>query len=176
MARSAKSRKRDSRREEAKTANRLDGRLTFNSGTGSEKGDGRVFGKFRIENKITDTESYRLEGEEFSYIWRQAKMAGEEPIFAVRVPVPGVSTLKTRLVAITQWFAEDLGIDCKDAPILSRGGNDGAKGYALSTKRWMKHGEKQGFMRLVLREHSGVRKNIVVMRWERFCELTGYTE
>ncbi len=176
MARSTKSRKRDSRREEAKTAKKLGGRLTFNSGTDYEKGDGRVFGQFRIENKITDNESYRLEGEEFSFLWRQAMMAGEEPLFVIRVPVPGVSTLKTRLVAITQWYAESLGIDCTDVPVLNRGGEAGAKGYALSTKRWMKHGEAQGFLRLVLREHSGVRKNIVVMRWERFCELTGYNE
>lgn len=176
MARSTKSRKRDSRREEAKTAGRLDGRLTFNSGTGSEKGDGRVFGKYRIENKITDSESYRLEGEEFDYLWRQAVGAGEKPIFAVRLPVPGVPSLLTRLVAITLNFAEEIGIGARGAPALNRGGYDGAKGYALSTSRWMKHGEKQGFLLLVLRNHAGKRREIVVMRWERFCELTGHTE
>lgn len=174
MARSTKQRKRDSRREEAKTAERLGGRLTFNSGTGVEKADGRVRGVYRIENKITDSPSYRITGAEWSMLWRIAVMAGEEPIFHVRLPVLRTAYY-TRLVILAKHFAAML-LDEAVSPPLNRGGEAGAKGYALSTQRWMKLGEDTGHIHLVLIDHKRVRKPVVVMRWERFCQLTGHTE
>jgi len=91
--------------DEKKTASALGGRRTFLSGAGTEKGDGRVNGLYRIENKWTQGASYRMEGKAFHNLSRVALGANEEPVFVV-----AFDETKLRLVVIREAFARSFGI------------------------------------------------------------------
>lgn len=78
-------RKRASSKSERAVAARLGGRVTPGSGTGLEKADGRVRGEFRIENKTTAKDSYRLTHGDWLKLWTAASAAGELPVFHVKM-------------------------------------------------------------------------------------------
>ncbi len=78
-------RKRASSKSERAVAARLGGRVTPGSGTGLEKADGRVRGEFRIENKITAKDSYRLTHGDWLKLWTAASAAGELPVFHIKM-------------------------------------------------------------------------------------------
>jgi hypothetical protein len=191
MRKSAKKQKREATNEERLLARRLGGRRTFNSGAGDEKGDGRVMGRFRIESKYTNSPSYRLTGKEFYKLWYEATMAGEEPVFVVRLPIPG--TLSTyRLVAIQKSYAKEIfpardGVGPLVQYVMSK---RGAKSFSLSVAAWhtaesISCARAVMHMRLALtsprppihgRRIADALCDIIVLDWEKFCELTGCTE
>jgi hypothetical protein len=59
----------------------LGGRLVPASGSGLEKGDGRVDGRFRIETKRPPTRQYRLTYKDWEKIRDAAVMSLEIPVF-----------------------------------------------------------------------------------------------
>lgn len=82
---SVKQLKRRSSKSEKAVAERLGGRRTFNSGTGLDKADGRVMGKYRIENKITTKKSYALTFLDWKMLQSAAWESSEMPIFHITV-------------------------------------------------------------------------------------------
>lgn len=69
---------------ESETAEALGGRRTPASGAGDTKGDGRVQGRFRIENKTTAAKGYRLTKDTLQKIDDAARPYGERPILIVQ--------------------------------------------------------------------------------------------
>ena len=77
--------KRKTQRNEARVAKDHGGMRTPRSGAGHIKGDGRVKGKYRIENKETDNLSYRFHIDEWASLTSEALKAGEVPIFHITI-------------------------------------------------------------------------------------------
>lgn len=108
---SAKQRKKTATKEELKVARALGGRRTFNSGAGEfEKGDGLVDGLFAIENKTTDSDSYRLSGKDYQKIYEHARGKGLEPLFIVNMALIANTSLTGRVVVIRAGYARVLGV------------------------------------------------------------------
>lgn len=97
--------------DEKKTASALGGRRIFLSGAGDEKGDGRVRGVYRIENKWTQAPTYRMSGKAFHGLTRTALSANEEPVFVVTL-----DDIEMKLVIIRLEFARSFGIEPKIEP------------------------------------------------------------
>ena len=76
-------RKRSSQRTEAGVARDHGGQRTPRSGAGFIKGDGRVPGRFRIENKETSKQSYRFTLKEWLELVTEARKCGEIPVFHI---------------------------------------------------------------------------------------------
>lgn len=81
----AKRRRKTATKSEREVAARLGGRRVPLSGAGVEKGDGRVPGMYRIENKTTERSHYSLTAMNWHKIHKAARFAGEEPLFHVRM-------------------------------------------------------------------------------------------
>lgn len=128
-------RKRASSKSEKAVAERLGGRRTPGSGTGLEKADGRVRGEFRIENKITSKDFYRLTFEDWVKLWSAASSAGELPVFHVKARSRVVGT--TEIVVIPQ----------EAAPYSSMRHyhHRATKGFALHTWRFERPGVQDDF-------------------------------
>lgn len=94
--------------DEIKTAEALGGRRVTLSGAGQEKGDGRVRGLYRIENKWTEAAHYSLHVRDFGKLCRTALAANEEPLFVVKVSASDLLPLK--FVVIRDAFARGLGL------------------------------------------------------------------
>lgn len=80
---SAKRTQRASLRATKNLVEELGGRLVPGSGSGLEKGDGRVDGRFRIETKRPPTRKYRLTYKEWMKVRDAALRANEVPIFHI---------------------------------------------------------------------------------------------
>jgi len=61
------------------------GNRTPRSGAGHTKGDGRVHGKYRIENKETDGLTYRFHIDEWLFLVGEAMKVGEMPIYHIKL-------------------------------------------------------------------------------------------
>ena len=70
-------------KQEAETAKRLGGRVVRGSGCGSEKGDARVEGVIRVENKTTRAKSFSVTREMIAKIESAALSAGEVPAMEI---------------------------------------------------------------------------------------------
>lgn len=70
-------------RQEKDLAKRLGGRVTRGSGSGNDKGDVAVKGKYRIECKCTKNKSYSLKREVIEKIEEEALNCGETPIMNI---------------------------------------------------------------------------------------------
>ncbi len=93
-----KKRKRASAKSERDVATRLGGHRVTASGAGLEKGDGRVRGKFRIENKITSKPFFALKFQDWAMIHRYALGAGEEPLFHIKMGSSIVGALEVLII------------------------------------------------------------------------------
>lgn len=111
---SAKSDRRKISRHERRLSESLGGRKTFASGSGPDKGDGRVRQKYvvadgqltttvrfplRIESKVTSKDQYRLTGVDWEKIRRAATRAGEHPLFHIQLSVPGVGAIQVAVIS-----------------------------------------------------------------------------
>lgn len=92
-------------KQERETAEALGGRRQTGSGARrGHKGDGRVFGRFRIEDKFTQAKEFRLK---LTELWKaRSECAGREvPVFNVQFREP--NTLKVldswALVPWSEW-------------------------------------------------------------------------
>lgn len=103
---SAKQLKRRSTRSEKAVAERLGGRRTFNSGAGLDKADGRVMGKYRIENKITTRSSYTLTHTDWMMLQTAAWESCEMPIFHIQMKSALIGT--TEVVVLRAGDYEEL--------------------------------------------------------------------
>lgn len=97
-----KKRKRASAKSEKAVAERLGGRRIAGSGCGLEKADGRVRGKYRIENKITAKSSYRLTFDDWIKLWTAASNSGEMPVFHVKMASEIVGTTEVVVIPAEQ--------------------------------------------------------------------------
>lgn len=70
-------------KQEAETAKRFGGKLTPGSGNKAEKGDVRIKGVARIENKTTKNKSFSITREMVQKIENAAMPCGEVPIIVV---------------------------------------------------------------------------------------------
>lgn len=92
-AETAKDRRRRATRAEQKICDALGARFTYNSGAGSEKGDGRLYGAYRIEAKSTRTSKYRLTAADWAKLSTNCVHAGETPIFSIDFEQRGLHIL-----------------------------------------------------------------------------------
>jgi len=102
----AKKKMRQSRRQERAVARQLGGGRVPGSGSGDEKGDGRVLRTYRIENKGTANDQYRLTSNEWDKLWIAAVAANEKPIFHIRLLRD--TTAGREYVVLETSFAEAL--------------------------------------------------------------------
>lgn len=72
-----------STRTEGRVAKEHGGRRTPLSGADFEKADGRVMGKYRIENKETKGLTYRLHIDDLNKLSAAAMLVGEIPLFHI---------------------------------------------------------------------------------------------
>lgn len=108
---------------ERRVAVELGGRKTFASGSGDEKGDGRVPQRFtqtaagprtvvrtpmRIENKLTSKPHYTLSHHDWFKLYDAAVRSGESPVFHIRMTLPGVGQVE--VVVLSGSWACELGI------------------------------------------------------------------
>jgi hypothetical protein len=128
-------RKRASSKSEKAVAERLGGRRTPGSGTGLEKADGRVRGKFRIENKITAKSFYRLTFEDWLKLWTAASSAGELPVFHVKMASRILGT--TEIVVIPMESAPYSAVHYRH--------HKATKGFALHAWRFEREGVQEDF-------------------------------
>lgn len=82
---SAKRTVRASLRATKKFVEKLGGRSTPASGSGLEKGDGRVPGRFRIETKCPPTGSYRITFDDWEKIRDAAVRSNEIPVLHLKL-------------------------------------------------------------------------------------------
>lgn len=105
----------------------LGGRKTRASGSGLEKGDGRVPGRFRTETKRPPTGRYRITMPEWNKVYLAAISGGE--VALMHLVLDDVELIVLRLQDFTglggkhSWDEHDLGMQ---------------KGHTLSKKLWMK--------------------------------------
>lgn len=85
MKKTAKQTVRASDRAAKDFVSELGGRATRASGSGLEKGDGRVRGKFRIETKCPPTGRYRITFREWDKIWKAAMSGGETALMHLKL-------------------------------------------------------------------------------------------
>lgn len=85
MKKSAKRTVRASDRAAIGFVSELGGQKTRASGSGLEKGDGRVRGKFRTETKCPPTGKYRLVFREWEKIWLAAISGGEVALMHLKL-------------------------------------------------------------------------------------------
>lgn len=83
-----RSRKRSSTRTEARVAKDHGGMRVPRSGAGFIKGDGRVPGRYRIENKETGKQSFRFTLKDWLKLLYAAQESGEIPVFHIVLTDP----------------------------------------------------------------------------------------
>lgn len=80
-----KRRRRQISNEERRTSELLGGRKTALSGSGDEKGDGRALGRWRSENKETESRSITIKDEVWEKIHAAALRDGERPVLFLKM-------------------------------------------------------------------------------------------
>ena len=175
MKRRQKRTKRLASAAERDFAAEIGGRRTFNSGAGLEKGDARVSKAyknvggmivetkpgFRIENKTTISNAYRLSATDWATLRGNAMRAGEEPVFHIRLNL--ACSDEFDLVVVTRAFYESLygeGAARTDFAV------DGARGFRISEARWARAVEELGehpHLRGCIQERCGRAFDLVVM-------------
>ncbi len=127
MKKSAKRTVRASDRAAKDFVSELGGRKTRASGSGLEKGDGRVWGKFRTETKCPPTGRFRLTVSEWEKIWLAAISGGEVALMHLKLH-------DVELVVLRQQDFTGFG-GVIDPQAFELGT---AVGHAFSKKIWMK--------------------------------------
>lgn len=180
MRRTQKKVKRTATEAERKFISELGGSRTFNSGTGLEKGDGRVMNTyqvvdgalaeastgFRVENKTTVHEYYRLTAQSWADLRRAAISAGEEPVFHIQLRVGSAD--RTDLVVITaNFFGVLFGLEPREDYATTN-----AKGYQISRRRWREASSlvPRPHLRIALEAPQGKPFDLVVLSKATFME------
>jgi hypothetical protein len=94
-----------SRVQERETAKRVGGTLTKGSGSGNERGDVRLRGFVRIENKTTKYRSFSVTDELIDKLERAVFGAGEIPVLQIEL------ALGARKVLVMPDWALDIIVD-----------------------------------------------------------------
>lgn len=136
-------------RTERRVAVELGGRKTFASGSGDEKGDGRVPQQFtktaggivplrkyplRIENKTTANHSYTLHADTWFTLKRAAVRAGEFPLMHLTLCDTGI---RLQLAVLARDLAEELRLINPYLGTRLWRRFLAAKSYTISSTTWM---------------------------------------
>jgi len=100
-----KQRRRRVAKNERRTNQMMGGRNTFNSGAGDEKGDGRVVGEWRMENKDTDSLGYRITVDTWDKLATPAVQAGERPVLHLKLTRRNGRPLRLVILSENDFFA-----------------------------------------------------------------------
>lgn len=153
MYESPKRRRHRASRAEQRICEALGARPTYNSGAGSEKGDGRRYGAYRIEAKSTLTKSYRLTAADWHKLASGCVHAGEMPVFSIE--------FERRCVHLLV-----VGAGFFDSEFSYEGLRD-QKGVGLSAEGWATHGgDEHHPYRLILLRHNTALYHLVAMAAE----------
>jgi hypothetical protein len=135
-------------RMERRVATELGGRKTFASGSGDEKGDGRVPQRFtktvggivpllkyplRIENKTTAGNAYALTTDTWFTLKRTALAAGEYPILHIMLLD---TAFRLELAVLTLDLATELGLVDQYNGTKLWGRDHAAKTHSISAAKW----------------------------------------
>lgn len=91
---------------------RLGGRVQPASGSlGGNKGDGRVFGRFRVETKYTVNDTYRLDVRELFKIAGEAT-GTEVPVMVIDFKEPGSARVRGRFAIVPFHYFEK--VSCEE--------------------------------------------------------------
>lgn len=155
-------------KQERASASRLGGRRTPGSGMLDEKGDGRVLGRFRIENKLSTHDRFRMTSDIWATLRHVALNAGERPVVQVRLTVPTGGYLDLAVVDLDDYQ------QMMDNDLTELGGWEATTqpttplGVMLSVEHWLSRGEFSAIM-LYLRNRSGKKPfSLVVMGFDDF--------
>lgn len=88
-------------KQEQRVAAGVGGQATSSSGTSGDKGDGRVYGRYRIENKYTRAKSYRVTRADLQKI-RSECVYPEQPAFQVDFRHPTTQRVEESWVLIPE--------------------------------------------------------------------------
>lgn len=162
MKKTAKRTVRASDRAAGDFVSELGGRKTRASGSGLEKGDGRVPGKFRTETKCPPTGRYRITLAEWNKVYDAAISGGE--VALMHLKLHDVELIVLRLQDFIAFGGEvgdrtfDLGIQ---------------RGHLLSKKLWMKTVEHGPHLRLALTSGppNEIERHFVAMDRTDFIKL-----
>lgn len=173
MKKTARQIKKATTKQERSSAAALGGRRTPGSGMLDEKGDGRVFGRFRIENKLSLSDKYRITSDVWKGIRDSALDAGERPVVQVRLSIPTGGYLDLAIVDLNDYQA------MTDGSLTDLVGSFGEPaqaplGYTVSVHTWLNEIRSQsenGAELFWLRNRNG-RKNfsLVLMAYDEFVE------
>lgn len=94
------------KKQEAKTAERIGGRLTARSGAGDEKGDARRQGVVTVECKSTAAKSFSITMDMIEKLENAACLRGELPVFHIQFVDAVGNTVKS--VCVIPDYALDL--------------------------------------------------------------------
>lgn len=128
----------------------LGGRKTRASGSGLEKGDGRVPGKFRTETKYPPTGRYRITLTEWNKVYNAAINAGE--VALMHIKLHDVELIVLRLQDFI-GFGGALSEEAYDLGLQ--------RGHSLTKKLWLKAVVMHNHIRLSL---VGTHLNVPVER------------
>lgn len=155
MRRTAKQTVRRSDRAAKDFVSELGGRKTRASGSGLEKGDGRVRGRFRTETKCPPTERFRLTYGEWEKIWTAAASGGEVPLLHLKLR-------EVELVVLRQQDYTGFG-----GRISLGAWNLGMqKGHTLSRTLWMERIPHNPHIIFALTDTRTIRNLIMITRTE----------
>lgn len=145
----------------------LGGRKTRASGSGLEKGDGRVPGRFRTETKRPPTGRYRITLREWDKIHLAAISGGETAV--MHLMLHDVEIIVMRLQDFV-GFGGVLSDNAYDLGLL--------QGHALSKKLWLKAVEYHPYLRFSLKGgvgDVGVERHFVALDRTDFIKLVETT-
>ncbi len=140
----------------------LGGRKTKASGSGLEKGDGRVWGQFRTETKCPPTGRYRITLDEWEKILHAANSGAEVPLMHLKLH-------DIELVVLRQQDFKGFG-----GVIYLQAWNLGLqKGHTISRELWMEKVPRTPHILLSLlgRTASDPIKNLIVLSRTEFVKL-----
>lgn len=142
---------------------KLGGRATRASGSGLEKGDGRVRGKFRTETKCPPTGRYRITFNEWDKIWKAAISGGETALMHLKLYDVELVVMRQQdfvgYNGVIDERAYDLGV---------------LRGHVLSKDLWMRGLQWSPQMIFALTNGADVRNFILIGQTE-FLKLMGET-
>lgn len=139
----------------------LGGRKTAASGSGLEKGDGRVPGRFRTETKCPPTGRYRMTLKEWGKIWNAAVSGGETALMHLKLHDVELVVLRV------QDFVGFGGMLDGRAPDLGT-----LKGHTLSKKVWMAAVARHPHLRFSLADEAApVEQHFVALDRTDFVNL-----
>jgi hypothetical protein len=145
----AKTRRLRATRAEQRICDALGASPTYNSGAGSEKGDGRRIGFYRIEAKSTRTGKYRLTARDWYKLMEGCIAAGEMPIFSIDFEQYALHLLVIPALVVSDTFSyEEVKVQ---------------KGVTLAVKDWPPPcAEDEIPFRLIRLRHDTPSFNLVV--------------